>query len=48
MPLITILVEDGNGESEVVGVWLVANEEGTTSRIMLNFLKKNTTLNGIR
>ncbi|XP_065900143.1 uncharacterized protein [Dysidea avara] len=40
MPLYIIMVVDGNGESEVVALWLVVNEDKVTiSRMMDSFVK---------
>ena len=40
MPLYILLAEDGNGESEIVAIFLVANEEGSTIRKMVEIFKK--------
>ena len=34
MPLYVLLVEDGNGESQIVSLWLVANEDAVTINIV--------------
>lgn len=41
MPLYIMLGEDGNGESEIVAVFLVGNEEGSTIRAMVEIFKKH-------
>lgn len=38
MPLYVIMVVDGNGESEVVTLWLVANEDKATISHMMDVL----------
>ena len=46
MPLYVLMVVDGNGESQVVGLWIVANEEkDTIERLMDIFIAHNTTTN---
>ena len=44
MPLYVLIVVDGNGESVVVGLWIVANEEwATISGLMDIFIRYNDT-----
>ncbi|KAI0220149.1 hypothetical protein LSAT2_028325 [Lamellibrachia satsuma] len=44
MPLYVLMVVDGNGESVVIGLWIVANEErATISGLMDIFAKHNDT-----
>ena len=44
MPLYIIMVVDGNGASEVVALWLVANEDqNTICHLMDIFMKHNDT-----
>ena len=44
MPLYVIMVVDGNGESEVVTLWLAANEDKVTINHLMNvFIKHNDT-----
>ena len=46
MPLYVIMAVDGNGEREVVALWLVANEDKVTiSHMMDVFVKHNDTTN---
>lgn len=39
MPLYVLLVEDGNGESEVVAIWIVVNEDASSIKKMVNLFK---------
>ena len=41
MPLYVLLVEDGNGDSQIVSLWLVASEDAITIRSMLLIFKKH-------
>lgn len=41
MPLYLFLIEDGNGESEVVSVWMVVTEDAASIRQMANVFKKH-------
>lgn len=41
MPLYLFLVEDGNGESEIVAVWMVVTEDATSIRQMAEIFKKH-------
>lgn len=41
MPLYLFLVEDGNGESEVVATWMVVAEDAISIRQMANIFKKH-------
>eukprot|EP00118_Oscarella_pearsei_P023727 m.287597 g.287597 ORF g.287597 m.287597 type:complete len:453 (+) comp40703_c0_seq36:596-1954(+) len=41
MPLYVMIVIDGNGESEIVGLWLVENEERKTLSFALDAFKKH-------
>lgn len=41
LPLYVMLIVDGNGESEVVGLMLVADEEQNTIRQMMSFFKQH-------
>ena len=41
MPLYVLLVEDGNGESQIVSLWLVASEDAVTIRTMTLMFKKH-------
>ena len=41
MPLYVLLVEDGNGESQIVSLWLVANEDAVTIKAMALIFKKH-------
>lgn len=44
MPLYVIMVVDGNGESEVVTLWLAANKDKVTiNHLMDVFIKHNNT-----
>ena len=44
MPLYIMLVVDGNGESEIIALWLVVNEDKTTiSHLVDIFIKHNDT-----
>ena len=40
MPLYLLIVENGNGQSEIVGVWIVANESADTIREMVDIFKE--------
>ena len=40
MPLYIFLVEDGNGESDVVGMFLAAKEDASTIEKMIKLFKK--------
>ena len=40
MPLYVVLTEDGNGESEIVTVWLVVNEDESSIKQMVALFKK--------
>ena len=40
MPLYLIIVENGNGQSEIVGVWVVANESEETIQAMVDIFKE--------
>ena len=37
MPLYVLLVEDGNGESHIVALWLITNEDAANIRAMTDF-----------
>ena len=39
MSLYVLLVEDGNGESEVVAIWIVVNEDASSIKKMVNLFK---------
>ena len=41
MPLYVLLVEDGNGGSHIVGVWLVTSEDAATTKAMAEIFKKH-------
>ena len=41
MPLYVLLVEDGNGESQIVSLWLVANEDAVTITAMALIFKNH-------
>ena len=41
MPLYVLLVEDGNGESQIVSLWLVASEDAVTISTMTLMFKKH-------
>lgn len=41
MPLFILLIVDGNGQSEIVALWISADEEGETIRQMLQSFKKH-------
>ena len=41
MPLYVLLVEDGNGDSQIVSLWLVASEDAITIKSMLLIFKKH-------
>ena len=41
MPLYVLLVEDGNGESQIVLLWLVANEDAVTITAMALIFKNH-------
>ena len=41
MPLYVLLVEDGNGDSQIVSLWLVASEDAITIKPMLLIFKKH-------
>ena len=41
MPLYLFLVEDGNGESEIVAVWMVVTEDAISIRQMAEIFKKH-------
>ena len=41
MPLYVLLVEDGNGESQIVSLWLVASEDAVTIKTMTSMFKKH-------
>ena len=44
MPLYILMVVDGNGESEVIGLWIVASEDKPTiSHLMEIFITYNNT-----
>lgn len=46
MPLYIMMVVDGNGESEVIALWLVVHEDKTTiGHLMDTFIKHNDTSN---
>ena len=40
MPLYLLIVENGNGQSEIVGVWIVANESEETIQSMVDIFKE--------
>jgi len=40
MPLYVLLVEDGNGESQLVSLWLVTNEDAVTIKAMAMIFKR--------
>ena len=39
MPLYLLIVENGNGQSEIVGIWVVANESEETIQAMVDIFK---------
>ena len=39
MPLYLLIVENGNGQSEIVGIWVVANKSEETIRAMVDIFK---------
>ena len=39
-PLYIVLTEDGNGESEIVAVWLLVNEDESSIKQMVAVFKK--------
>ena len=39
MPLYLLIVENGNGQSKIVGIWVVANESEETVRAMVDIFK---------
>ena len=41
MPLYVLLVEDGNGECQIVPLWLVASEDAVTIKTMMLMFKKH-------
>ena len=41
LPLYVLLIEDGNGLSEIVAIWLIADESGTTIQSMADLLIKH-------
>ena len=41
MPLYVLLVEDGNGESEVVAIWIVVNEDSSSIKKMVGLFKRH-------
>ena len=41
MPLYVLLVEDGNGESEVVAIWIVVNEDSSSIKKMVDRFKRH-------
>ena len=41
MPVYLMVVEDGNGESEVIGIWVVRQEDNQTIRKMVEIFKKH-------
>lgn len=42
MPHYIVLTEDGNGESEIVAVWLVVNEDESSIKQMVALFKNTT------
>ena len=40
MPLYLLIVENGNGQSEIVGIWVVANETEETIQSMVDIFKE--------
>ena len=40
MPLYLLIVENGNGQSEILGVWIVANESEETIHSMVDIFKE--------
>ena len=41
MPLYLFLVENGNGESEIVAVWMVVTEDAISKRQLAEIFKKH-------
>ena len=41
MPLYLFLVEDGNGESEIIAVWMVVTEDAVSIHQMAEIFKKH-------
>ena len=41
LPLYVLLIEDGNGLSEIIAIWLVADESETTIQSMADLLIKH-------
>ena len=39
MPLYILILENGNGQSEIVGIWVVANESEETIQAMVDIFK---------
>ena len=40
MPLYLLIIENGNGQSEICGIWVVANECEETIQSMVNIFKE--------
>ena len=41
MPLYVLLAEDGNGESQIVAVWLIASEDAANIRAMTEIFQRH-------
>ena len=41
MPLYLFIVEDGNGESEIVAMWILVSEDASSIRRMAEIFKKH-------